>query len=224
MGFSGAGRLEWVALPAPRGSSQGSNPGLPHCRQILLPAEPLQPNYLPSMEAGQKRSEKQNFRCVIITVNSFLGIQEHVFQQSEGVNQKKKKERERESFQKKRGSSRRTQTELHTARCTAGPRSRCPKRHTRGRHWREKSTLTAQLCPTLCDPMDHSPSGSLSMRFSRQYAGVVCHFLLQGISLTRGSNPGLLYCRQTLYHFSHQGSPNPVKISGLWIVFGPFGK
>ena len=45
------------------------------------------------MEAGQKRSEKQNFRRVIITVNSFLGIQEHVFQQSEGVNQKKKRER-----------------------------------------------------------------------------------------------------------------------------------
>ena len=33
-----------------------------------------------------------------------------------------------------------------------------------------------------------------------------CHFLLQGIFLTQGSNPGLLHCRQMLYHLSHQGS------------------
>ena len=33
-----------------------------------------------------------------------------------------------------------------------------------------------------------------------------CHFLLQGIFLTQGSNPGLLHCRQTLYRLSHQGS------------------
>ena len=35
-----------------------------------------------------------------------------------------------------------------------------------------------------------------------------CHFLLQGIFPTQGSNPGLPNCRQTLYHLSHQGSPN----------------
>ena len=34
-----------------------------------------------------------------------------------------------------------------------------------------------------------------------------CHFLLQGIFLTQGLNPGLLHCRQILYHLSHQGSP-----------------
>ena len=28
--------------------------------------------------------------------------------------------------------------------------------------------------------------------------GVVCHFLLQGIFLTQGSNPGFPHCRQTL--------------------------
>ena len=33
------------------------------------------------------------------------------------------------------------------------------------------------------------------------------HSLLQGIFLTQGSNLGLLYCRQILYHLSHQGSP-----------------
>ena len=32
------------------------------------------------------------------------------------------------------------------------------------------------------------------------------HFLLQGIFLTQGSNPGLLYCRQILYCLRHHGS------------------
>ena len=36
--------------------------------------------------------------------------------------------------------------------------------------------------------------------------GVGCHFLLQGMFLTQGLNPGLLHCRQTPYHLSHQGS------------------
>ena len=30
--------------------------------------------------------------------------------------------------------------------------------------------------------------------------GVGCHFLLQGIFQTQGLNPGLLHCRQILYH------------------------
>ena len=42
--------------------------------------------------------------------------------------------------------------------------------------------------------------------FPDNSTGVDCHFLLQGIFLTQGSNPGLLHCRQTLYHLSHQGS------------------
>ena len=33
-----------------------------------------------------------------------------------------------------------------------------------------------------------------------------CHTLLQGIFPTQGLNPGLPYCRQILYHLSHQGS------------------
>ena len=35
--------------------------------------------------------------------------------------------------------------------------------------------------------------------------GVGCPFLLQGIFLTQGSNPGLLHCGQSLQHLSHQG-------------------
>ena len=38
----------------------------------------------------------------------------------------------------------------------------------------------------------------LSMGFSRQENWSGCHFLLQGIFPTQGSNPGLLHCRQML--------------------------
>ena len=37
-----------------------------------------------------------------------------------------------------------------------------------------------------------------------------CHFLLQGIFPTWGSNSGLPHCRQMLYHLSHQGIQNAV--------------
>ena len=43
--------------------------------------------------------------------------------------------------------------------------------------------------------------------FPGNSTGVDCHFLLQGIFPTQGSNPGLPHCRQRLYHLSHQGSP-----------------
>ena len=43
--------------------------------------------------------------------------------------------------------------------------------------------------------------------FPGNSTGVDCHFLLQGIFPTQGLNPGLLHCRQMLYHLSHQGSP-----------------
>ena len=43
--------------------------------------------------------------------------------------------------------------------------------------------------------------------FPGKSTGVGCHFLLQGIFLTQGSNPGLPHCRQTLYCLSYQGSP-----------------
>ena len=67
----------------------------------------------------------------------------------------------------------------------------------------------AQLCPTLCDPMDCSPPGSSVHGDSPgKNIGVGCLALLQGIFPTQGLNPGLLHCRWILYHLSHQGSPN----------------
>ena len=51
--------------------------------------------------------------------------------------------------------------------------------------------------------------------FSGKDNGVGCHFLLQGIFLTQGSNLGLPHCRQILYPLGHQGSPHKViKITG----------
>ena len=44
--------------------------------------------------------------------------------------------------------------------------------------------------------------------FPGKSTGVGCYLLLQGIFPTRGSNPGLSHCRQTLYHLSYQGSPD----------------
>ena len=41
-----------------------------------------------------------------------------------------------------------------------------------------------------------------------QNTGVGSRSLLQEIFSTPGLNPGLLHCRQILYHLSHQGSPD----------------
>ena len=67
----------------------------------------------------------------------------------------------------------------------------------------------AQLCPTLCDPMDYSPTRLLCPpNPPSKNPGVGCHSLLQGIFPNQGLNPRLLHCRQILYHLSHQGSPS----------------
>ena len=65
----------------------------------------------------------------------------------------------------------------------------------------------AQSCPTLCDPTHCSLAKLLRpLNFPGKSTGVGCHFLLQRIFPTQGSNPGLLHCRQMLYHLSHEGS------------------
>ena len=43
--------------------------------------------------------------------------------------------------------------------------------------------------------------------FPGKSTGVGCHFLLQRIFPTQGSNLGLLHCRQRLYHLSHHCFP-----------------
>ena len=59
--------------------------------------------------------------------------------------------------------------------------------------------------------------------FLSKSTGVGCHFLLQGIFLTQGSNPGLLHCRQTLYCLSHQGSQCKLwKIKNIYTILMSF--
>ena len=55
-----------------------------------------------------------------------------------------------------------------------------------------------------CSLPDASVHGILHTRILA--IGVGCHFLLQEIFPSQGSNPGLLHCRRILCHLSHQGS------------------
>ena len=68
---------------------------------------------------------------------------------------------------------------------------------------KEKSLSRVRLFATPWTVAYQAPP---SLGFSRQPTlGVCCPFLLQGIFLTQGLNPGLPHCRQTLNRQSHQG-------------------
>ena len=116
--------------------TQGSNPGLPHCRDSL-PAEPK-----------GKGSPKVGHKC--------LSGRIHQIQLS---------------------------TFIHC-------RVLC-------------CVLVTQSCPTVCDPMDCSPTGfSVNRIFQAR---------ILGIFPTQGWNPGLLHCRWILYCLSHQRSLSSVQ-------------
>ena len=73
-------------------------------------------------------------------------------------------------------------------------------------HCDRVKVLLAQLCLTLCEPHGLWPLRLICPQNSPgRNTGVGFSSLLQGIFLTRGSNLGLLLCRQILYHLSHQG-------------------
>ena len=70
--------------------------------------------------------------------------------------------------------------------------------------------LVAQLCLTLCNPMDCSSVGSaVHGDSSGKKTGVDCHALLQGIFPTQGPNPGLLHCRW-IHQLSHKSVFIPI--------------
>ena len=80
--------------------------------------------------------------------------------------------------------------------------------------WRNnfrKNEETEWSCSVMSDSLwSHSlyPTRLLHpWNFPGKSTGVGCHFLLQGIFLAWGTNPGIPHCRQMLYHLSHQGSP-----------------
>ena len=75
--------------------------------------------------------------------------------------------------------------------------------------------LVAQLCPTLCDPLDYSLSGS-SVHEILQARTQKWGAILQGVVPTQGSNPGLLHCREILYHLSHRDI-SPKEPFVLWL-------
>ena len=68
--------------------------------------------------------------------------------------------------------------------------------------WQSHSVVSASL-----QPHGLELSKLLCPRISPgKNPGVGSHSFLQGIFPTQGSNPGLPYCRQFLYHLNHQGS------------------
>ena len=74
-----------------------------------------------------------------------------------------------------------------------------------------RATLTQYVlftysCPTFLIPQTVACQAPLPWNPPGKNTGVDCHFLLQGIFLTQGLNPGLQCCRQILYRLSHQGS------------------
>ena len=79
--------------------------------------------------------------------------------------------------------------------------------------------LVAQLCPTLCDPMDCSlPGSSLRGDSPGKNTGVGCHARLQGISPTKELKPGLPQV-DFFYYPSRQGSPIILE----WVAY-PFSR
>ena len=74
------------------------------------------------------------------------------------------------------------------------------------------TAASAQLCPTLCDPMDCSrPGSSVQWNSPGKNTGVDCHFLLQGIFTTQGLNLHLLcllHWQADSLQWCHLGGPN----------------
>ena len=75
----------------------------------------------------------------------------------------------------------------------------------------------AQLCPTLCDPMDCSPQAPLSMAFSKQEYWSGLPFATLGIFLTQGLKTCLLH----LLNWQAGSLPTAPSGKGSWISSNP---
>ena len=75
-------------------------------------------------------------------------------------------------------------------------------------NWLWKKVLVAQLCPTLCGPMDYSPpDSSVHGIFQARILEWVAIPFSMGSSWPRDQTLVSSIGRQILYHLSHQGSP-----------------
>ena len=70
----------------------------------------------------------------------------------------------------------------------------------------ESESDITQSCPTLCNPMDVAYQAPPSLEFSRQEYWSGLPFPSPGDLPNPGIEPGLLHCRQMLYHLSHEES------------------
>ena len=91
-----------------------------------------------------------------------------------------------------------THTHTHTLSLSLSPLSIC-KSVLHNTSYREGKSH-AQLCPTLCNPMDCSLPGT----------GVGCRSLLQGIFLIQGSNPGPPVLQSDSLPLGHMGEIQPI--------------
>ena len=71
----------------------------------------------------------------------------------------------------------------------------------------ESETVSRSVVSSSLQPHGLKPNRLLCpWNFPGQNTVEGCHFLLQGIFPTQGSNPGFPHRWQTLYHLSYQGS------------------
>ena len=81
--------------------------------------------------------------------------------------------------------------------------------------YKEVYVSVAQLCLTLCDPMDCSPL-LCPWNSPGKNTGVCNKSLLQGIFPIQEFNLALWHCRQILYYLRHLGSPYKEVIKVKW--------
>ena len=79
--------------------------------------------------------------------------------------------------------------------------------------------LVARSCSTPCDPTDCSP-------WSFSVHGILQARLLEEVAIPSTGDlpnpriePGLLHCRQILYHLNHQGNPLHIQAQLLFLIF-----
>ena len=99
--------------------------------------------------------------------------------------------------------------------------------------WHDKhNSSLKRICSVMSDSL--RPHGLQPTRILRPWdfpgknTGVGCHFLLQGIFPTQGSNPGLPHCSQTLLPSEPPGKSREFLtrecklIHSFWSIIGPY--